>query len=284
MITIRQQICNDCGICLTAVGGYCIERVDGRLRIDQGICNECLRCVSICPKQVFELNDKEPSKATRLQVSEAGFLQLVRSRRSVKAYKETAIPRDILWKIAEVSKYAPSMNKKIAVVIIDDQTLIREVDAEAIKVIRRWYFVLFGNRLITRFFQLFSKTLPTIKKKMERDLVVRKRIIKDNTQALILVYGNKRIPVTESSGQHYLSVMGYYAHVLGVGTTLMDSLKLTLNRSKRMRNRLGIPAGESVLGVLSLGYAKERFVNVPEGIQINIDWNCVQSSRSYETE
>lgn len=276
MITIRQELCNDCGICLAAVGGYCIQRLDDALQIDRIVCNECMRCVCICPRQVFALDRHAPSRARKLQISEADFLQLVRSRRSVKTYKEKPIPRDVLEKIADASKYAPSMNKSIAVLVVDDQVLIRDIDGEAMKFVRRWYRILFANGVVTRFFALFSATLPAIKKKMERDLIVRKQVIKDNTQALILVYGNKRIPVTESSGQYYLAVMTYYAHILGVGTTLMDSLKLALNRSTSMRDRVGIPRGDSVLGVLSLGYPRERFVNVPEGIRIRIDWNHVR--------
>lgn len=278
MITIRQELCNNCGICLAAVGGYCIERLNGTLEIDRVVCNECMRCVSICPRQVFALDGQGPSVARKLQISEADFLQLIRTRRSVKTYKRKPIPPDILEKIADASKYAPSMNKSISVLVINKQALIREIDEEALKSVRRWYRMLFGSRVFTQFFSLFSSTLPTIKKKMERDLIGRKQVIKDNTQALILVYGNKRIPVTESSGQYYLAVMSYYAQILGVGTTLMDSLKLALNRSKRMRDQIGIPRSDSVLGVLSLGYPKERFVNVPEGIRIRIDWNHVRSA------
>lgn len=276
MIGIRQELCNDCGICLTAVGGYCIECLDGALQIDRAVCNECARCVSICPKQVFVVDGQAPSKATKLRIGEADFLQLIRSRRSVKTYKATPIARDVLAKIADASKYAPSMNKSIAVLVIDEQALIREIDAEAMRFVRRWYRMLFGSRVVTWCLSLFSETLPTIKKKMERDLTVRRQVIKDHTQALILVYGNKRIPVTESSGQYYLAVMSYYAHILGVGTTLMDSLKLALNRGRRIRHRIGLPRRNSVLGVLSLGYPKERFVNIPEGIKIRIDWNQVR--------
>ena len=273
MIGMRRELCNDCGICLAAVGGYCIDRVESGLQIDHAVCNECLRCVSICPRQVFTLNGVAPSLGKRLRITEADFLQLLRSRRSVKAYKDQPVPRDILEKIADASKYAPSMNKAIGVVIVDDPRLVQEVDAEAVQRVRRWYRMLFGSKLLYRFFRLFSDTLPVIRKKMERDLLRRNRIIKDNTQALILVCGNKRIPVTESSGQYYMSVMTYYAQILGVGTTLMNSLKLVLNRSKRIRREIGIPKGDSVLGVLSLGYARERFVNVPEGIKIHIGWN-----------
>lgn len=61
---------------------------------------------------------------------------------------------------------------------------------------------MFGSKLPMRFFEVSSDALPTVKKKMERDLLIRQRVVKDNTQALILVHGNKRVPVTESSGQY----------------------------------------------------------------------------------
>lgn len=279
MITVRQGLCNDCGICLSAVGGYCIERLDGLLEIDRVVCNECLRCVAICPRQVFALDGQPPSKAQEQPIGEADFLRLIRGRRSVKRYRARPIPREVLERIADASKYAPSMNKSISLLVVDDQALIRAIDAAALKWVRRWYGVLFGCRALTWFFSLFSEALPTVKKKMERDLFARRHVIKDNTQALIVVYGNRRIPVTESSGQYYLAIMTYYSHILGVGTTLMDSLKLTLNRVRRFREELGLPRGDSVLGVLSLGYPSERFVNLPEGIEIRVDWNRTAGTR-----
>jgi hypothetical protein len=88
---------------------------------------------------------------------------------------------------------------------------------------------------------IFSETVPVIKRKMELDLLNRGHIVKDNTQALILVIGSTSIPVNESSAQYYLSNMLLYSELIGLGSCLMDSLKVAINRSKSVKEGLNIP-------------------------------------------
>jgi MinD superfamily P-loop ATPase len=91
-------------------------------------------------------------------------------------------------------------------------------------------------------------------------------------QALILLKGNTHVSETKNSAHYILASIIMYCESLSVGSCLMDSLRLTLN-TKKMRRKLGIPKKEKVLGVLSLGYAAEKIVNIPRGYRLHIKWN-----------
>ena len=78
--------------------------------------------------------------------------------------------------------------------------------------------------------------LFVIKKKMERDLFTRGRIMKPGTKALILLTGDPRVSMTRASAQYLLANMILYAQTHGVSSCLMDSLRLTLTSSKMKRS------------------------------------------------
>ncbi len=53
MITFDTPRCNHCGICLKMHGGYCLNEIDGEIVIDHLICNQCQKCIVICPQMAF---------------------------------------------------------------------------------------------------------------------------------------------------------------------------------------------------------------------------------------
>jgi hypothetical protein len=131
---------------------------------------------------------------------------------------------------------------------------------------------MFGFKPLTLLIKMFYRETHIIRRKMEHDLFISARIVKENTQALIILTGDKSIAVTKSSAQYMLANMIYMAQSMGVGSCLMDSLLLTLNHTRALRKSLKIQ--DDVLGVLSLGYSNENIVNIPKGYEIDIRWNA----------
>jgi len=242
--------------------------------IDRQICNQCQKCVAICPQQALLVDGVRPLRMTdERPVSPEALEALMARRRSIKRFADRPIPRALLERIAQSGRYAPNQYKNIDAIIVDDPLLLSEIDRGALGSVRRWYRILFGFRPLTWFCSLFSEDLFVIKKKMERDLFTRGRIMKPGTKALILLTGDPRVSMTRASAQYLLANMILYAQTHGVSSCLMDSLRLTLTSSK-MKRRLTIASRDTVLGVLSLGYSAERIVNIPEGYRLNIRWNA----------
>jgi hypothetical protein len=67
--------------------------------------------------------------------------------------------------------------------------------------------------------------------------------------------------------------MALYAHSLGLGACLMDSVRIALLQSRRLRRRIGMPRGHKALGALVLGYPEEKALNLIEGLGLGIGWN-----------
>lgn len=274
MVIVNNAKCTGCGICLRFYGGYCIDRTDEGIEIDRAVCNACQKCIAICPQMAFSVDGAPPVRIGEAVGIEPGdFMELLKRRRSIKHFKDKKVPREMLTSLIRAAQYAPTMNKDIEALVVDDEALIAKIDGEAIKRVRKMYNWLFKCKPVTRFVSLFSETLPIIKRKMERDLIERKKVVKDNTQALILLLGSTKVPVTESSAQYYMANAVLFAELVGLGSTLMDSLKIAVNQSRAARHMLGIPKGMKVLSVLAVGYPDEKIINIPQGYAIKMNWN-----------
>ena len=274
MVSIDNDRCSNCGICYELYGGYCIALKDDKIEIDYSVCNECQKCIAVCPMMAFSNNGKPPRRIEKpIDIKPEQFEELLQRRRSIKNFKKTKIPKEVLGNLARIAQYAPTMNKKIEMIIIDDEDMIKLIDEAAMSYVRKYYNILFNRKIVLKFCQIFSDTLPIIKRKMERDLFNRGQVIKNNTPALMLLLGDTRIPLSESSAQYYMANMILYAQLIGLGSCPMDSLKLAINHNKKVKDRLKIPRNFKVLGVLAVGYPHERILNVPEGYKMNVGWN-----------
>ena len=270
MIALDKDRCKKCGACIKMMKGYCITESNGFPIFDDTVCNTCQKCVSICPSRAIMVNGNYPDKIDQTkEVNPEQIFSLFEKRRSIKHYQDKAIPREIIEKIVSVAKYAPNQNKNLSVLVIDDKHLINEIDQAAIAFVKTMYRILFGFKPITFLARLFYKDIEALKRKMEHHSF--QRVLNENTQAILIVTGNKKIPVTERSAYYMLGTIMYMAEALGIGNCLMDSIYLALRTNRRLRKRLKIK--EDVFGVLVLGYSNENVQNIPRGYEVNVRWN-----------
>ncbi len=271
-ISLDEPRCTRCGKCIRLMKGYCISEKDGYPVFDSDLCNICQKCVAICPSRAITVNGHHPERISEMCICSSTELRsLFEKRRSIKHFIDKRVPREILQEIISIAGYSPNQNKNISVHVVDDAQLLQEIDESAVSFVRAIYRFLFVLNPVAPLLMIVSREFRTIRRKMEYDLVTRKKVMKDNTQALIILTGRKSVPVTESSAHYMLASVMYMAEASGIGTCLMDSFVLSLNANPGIRRVLGIR--HSVLGVLALGYSSEQILNIPRGYQPDIKWN-----------
>jgi hypothetical protein len=64
-----------------------------------------------------------------------------------------------------------------------------------------------------------------------------------------------------------------YAQTKGIGSRINGGIPLTLGRSRRARQRLGLQRHERILAAVELGYPAVRFRNKVEGKHMRVSWN-----------
>jgi nitroreductase len=253
--------------------GYCISSVDGYPVLDEDLCNTCQKCVAVCPSRALLVDGVRPDRIEGEDAASAEELvSLFERRRSTKRFKAVPIPKELIERVVSVAKYAPNQNKNIAILVIDDPQLIALVDEEALAFVRVLYRLLFAWNPLSPLISLVSRNFRTIRRKMEYDLLRRGHVVKDNTQALIVLVGDRATPTTASSALYLAGTMLYMAEVLGLGTCLVDSILLAFRTRRRLRKRFRIQT--DALAVLALGYSDERVLNIPRGYEVELRWNA----------
>ena len=274
LITVDLDKCNRCGLCIRRFQGYCIFEDAGMPVIDYSVCNVCQKCVAICPSRAFLVNNTEPVRIRgQMPLKPEELRSLLSRRRSTKVFSTSeSLPKSTIQEIVSVAKYAPNQHKNIDAVVITSVQMLDAIDRKALKLYRRIHTVLFSVKVLTWIFRIFSSDLFVTKRKMEYDLFVRRQILKPGTQALVVLVGNKKAAVTESSAQYLLATMIIFAESIGIGSCLMDSIKIVMNLNRKLRKEIHIAGGNKVLGVLALGHSAEKIVNIPRGYELNIRW------------
>ncbi len=54
MITVKMDLCDFCGTCVSVCPVDAIYLYEARLEIDNAKCTNCLKCVQVCPFRVLE--------------------------------------------------------------------------------------------------------------------------------------------------------------------------------------------------------------------------------------
>jgi nitroreductase/NAD-dependent dihydropyrimidine dehydrogenase PreA subunit len=276
VVTVDLEKCTACGVCLKRFGHYCIIEKDGRPSIDYDLCNQCQKCIALCPRRAFLMNGVAPrKKGAAPQVDADSLEEFLARRRSTKRFRAAELPRRTLERITAAAAYAPNQNKNLRLAAVDDPGLIRLIDRAARRMTFFWHGLLCTSNPIAFLARLFmgGAAYRQMRKKIEYGIHHEKSVVYENTQALIAVHGNPRVPVTGPSAPFLLASMIFMAEALGVGTCLMDSIKLALNGRPALKRRLGLPRGHKVFGVLALGYSAEKIVNIPQGYSVPVIWN-----------
>ena len=116
MITVNQRTCTQCGLCATVCAANIIVFKSGQYPRElpgfDSACLKCGHCVGNCRSgslthQSVSVEHCPPIKK-ELVVSSAQCEQFMRARRSIREYKNQPVEREVISRLIEIARYAPS--------------------------------------------------------------------------------------------------------------------------------------------------------------------------------
>ncbi len=147
LITIDAEQCKRDGVCVATCpfNLLIMDAKDKPPTAREGADGECLRCghcVAVCPNgalthQDMAVEECAPYDAT-LQVTADQARQMFRMRRSIRAYKDKKIPKDLLGDLLRTATYAPSGHNVqptnwLVVYEADEVARLRDLTLDALK-------------------------------------------------------------------------------------------------------------------------------------------------------
>jgi NAD-dependent dihydropyrimidine dehydrogenase PreA subunit/nitroreductase len=281
MIKIDQEKCNACRLCERVCHEYCMKLDNDILTIDYKYCSTCTQCIAICPEQALTWDGIKPEFFDRsLYPDPSQFGELIKERRTIRDFTSRKIDRSLLEEIAGYAIYAPTHNFNLRITIIDDENIIKLADALVLRFSVRLYKWLYKSKVIASLMKLFTPDLEPefLKAKTKLESAVnRNRGFRSTPGAIVMIIGDKRIPLSLESAQYALYNIDLYAQTKGIGCRNLVGSQMILNRSKKFRKLIGLIKNEKIFGTILLGYPAVRFKNKVNGKKVSIQWNALKN-------
>ena len=217
-------------------------------------CVGCQHCLSICPTGALTFCDKKPENSAKVTLGNSDeLLGIIKSRRSIRAYKKQNIPQEKFDKIKEMLSFAPTgVNaESLHFSIVESKEKMDEIrklthekilaDANA------------ANDMIWAFCQ------NCIKDGM--DIVYR------CAPSMIAVSVDKRKAAAGCENIDPIIALSYldlYAHSLGLGTLWCDIAFFAAEKYPEVMQTLQIPAEFDLNFIMLLGVPAVKYQRTPQ--------------------
>ncbi len=275
-VEIDRERCIGCGACIAVCPSETLSLKDGKAVVSGSQSLSCGHCEAVCPQAAvsvralqndsldFQTFDPRSNWLAPGAADVAGLVQLMRSRRSCRNYRDRPVPRDALQDLVRIGLTAPSgsncqpwaftlLPSRQAVVRLGDMiaAFFQRLNRTADRSLLRQALKLIGRRELDFYYRNYRDAAVEALKAWEQ---TGRDVLFHGAPAAILV-GVR--PGAACPGEDALLatqniLLG--AHAMGLGTCLIGFAVSAMKNDPEIRKQLGIPPGESVQAVIALGY------------------------------
>lgn len=282
MIEIDESKCDGCDLCYeVCIDGPIFEGPVVREERNF-LCSECGHCYAICPEGAITLKGYEGIETAGLgdepPVDGPSMMSLLKGRRSGRIYKDRPVSREHVTQLVEAASLAPSADNvhPVKAYVYYDQGLIDEIGRKT----RRYYRILLrlfnapGFALMWRVSGMEPVDLASLK-------YVFSCLLKPPKKEDNLIYGAKTLLAFTAPRMNRMAVGDAWiaaqnavnhAETIGVATCYNGYIIMAAAHTGSLRKAMGIPKGEKVVAVLTLGYPKRRFRREAPRKSLDIVW------------
>ncbi|HOD16421.1 MAG TPA: nitroreductase family protein [Spirochaetota bacterium] len=278
MITIPiidHEHCTLCGRCVEICPKQVLVEHDGRITPTVDECMLCSHCYTVChynairfdPDALVDLAFRSFPCTEKMyapgRFNPAELVNLVRSRRSVRKYRDAPVDDAVLSDLVEFAVSAPSgsncQNWEFLVVNGRDRVwaLALEIGRFFEKLNRlarnpfiRWLSVPFMGGALVRYRRDHMESVEM----GLREAAAGNDLLFHAAHALVIVHGTGEGSTPLEDAQYASYNMTLLAHALGLGTCYIGYAVESINRAASIKRFLGLPSANTVYAVLAVGY------------------------------
>ena len=286
MIVIDRSSCTNCGICKLRCPA-CFTEAEGRIEVrDEGKrCINCGHCISLCPADAIThacLPFKDFSPVSPLgEIPPESFERLVRRRRSHRQFQNKPIPKEVLTRIINTCRYAPTgVNAQdVAVNVIRSPEQIRRASRLAVD-----HFVRTTERLDKEMARLEEERQPIpdpLRLAVQRNGRYRRMgnafdkgfdPIFHKAAAALIFHAPKNAPTPRDDCIIAAHTAVLHAELLGLGTCYIGLFTRAAAENPHIPAEMNLPEGNRIYATLIMGYPALKFLKIPPRSPISTCW------------
>jgi len=264
IIEINQETCNRCGICAAECPRRIITLQDGEFpqlaAPAEASCNACGHCVAVCPKGSLSHRDSPLEQSPKIQkglkVTPEQVEQLLKSRRSARVFKDRPVPRELITRLIEDARYAPTGHnaQEVEYLVIDNKKELDRIEDLGIEWLQ-W--------VIQNFPKMAAGS--NMEEKLERQKLKHDAFLR-GAPVLIVTHAGKDSMTSLLGGidsANALSFLDLAANSLGLATCWAGYVYIMANTFPPVKEALALPEDHAVYGCILLGYNKFKYHRIP---------------------
>jgi nitroreductase/NAD-dependent dihydropyrimidine dehydrogenase PreA subunit len=270
LIEVNQQTCRKDGICSAVCPAKLIQSDKGDcpspIAEVSELCIRCGHCVAVCPSGSLQHAEMplEQCQDVReeLLLSAEQSEQFLRNRRSIRNYRDKAVPRESLQKLIEVARYAPTGHNTQTVewLVLSDRQELNKLVA----IVGDWMRWMLAN--MSEFALSMHMDLTLEKLEAGNDVVLR------DAPVLVVAHAPKADPMAPTSCTIALTYLELAATGMELGGCWAGYFNAACNSFPPMMEALGLPEGHQCFGAMMVGYPQFRYQRMPERKAPAITW------------
>ena len=292
-ITLDKNLCKKDGICTSVCPANIFvqeERLALPKIVEEECCIACGQCVAICPQYAishseFPLETISKIMFENIPTSEQ-FFEFLKSRRSIRAFKDKPIEKAEIQKIVEGASYAPSghNSQSTEFLVVQDKALLTRISEMVIEYLK-FEIKRFANPFFRALALLGDKELT---ESGLNEIPGFKRLIRlyesdsdpilFGAPVLLVFHAQRRVGFSDVNAQLALQNASLVAHSMGIGHFYTGWVvspcraPMARNWNRRIPNLLGIPPENKIYGAIALGYPIPKFKNTIKRKSPQIQW------------
>ena len=238
-IEVDKNKCIGCGLCKRDCPTANIKLEDKKAKIITMECLYCGHCEAICPKNAIRLtgfDEKSEQYNEQVRLNSKELMNAIKTRRSIRDFKNEEIPKEIIEDIIEAGRFAPTGKNAQNVSFI-----VLEKDKKRFEKIAVSLF-----KKITKILKPFSKEVSRVK--IDEDFFFKK------APAIILIISKDKV-----NGSLAAENMAFMAEAYGLGVLFSGFFATAVNNSRKLRKELGLKRKDRAVTALVLGYANVKY-------------------------
>ena len=284
--TVLTDKCTGCGLCFEVCPSFVLEITRGKSWVARGDwCIGCGHCGAVCPEEAIIFStpmiEKHPQPDVRPAASPETLELLLRERRSIRPYEKEPISEDVLRKILDVGRHAPTGNNSqnvryVALQSPDEIDQLRKMTLSFYEKIFSRIKRPFGAFMLSliagrRVVESARESLP----KMEhaRKLIEQgKDCLFYHAPVVVVAHAESWDSCSAFNCSAALYNCSLMAQTLGIGCCFNGYLVIAINRDRRIKAWLNLPNDHRCFAAMTLGYQKIRFQALLERETPKVQW------------
>jgi nitroreductase len=253
-------------------------------------CIACGHCVAVCPQNAIQHSEFPLTTTRKIQFEKMPttdqVLELLKSRRSIRAFRDKPLAKATIETIIDGARFAPSghNSQSTEFLVVQNRAVLNQVSAMVIEYLK-FEIRRFGNPLFRTLALLADREkaesglheIPGFKRMIRLSESGADPVLY-GAPALLAFHAPGTVGFADVNAQLALQNASLVAYALGIGHFytgwVVAPCRAPMARAwnRRIPDLIGIPPGNELYGALALGYPIPKFKNMIERKPPQIRW------------